>query len=166
MAVIDPVVADTLDRASDGFLTLGQVSERLTAEADTLDPASYDRAHLDALRAAVCFRLAADGTFYGDFADNGAVPWPRTLDQVSPDVLGIWQAFAGQARSAGLRAHVYDLLTSAGFPPPYVDAHQAIEAYRGAVPGVPRRRGDEPRATAGGRVADPRARPGGPDEPA
>ena len=44
MAVIDPVVADALDRASDGFLTLGQVSERLTAEADTLDPASYGAA--------------------------------------------------------------------------------------------------------------------------
>ena len=135
MAAIDTVVAGALDRATDGFLSLGQVSERLTAEADTLEPASYDRTHLDALRAAVCFRLTADGTFHGDFAGNGTAPWPRTLDQVSPDVLGIWQAYAGQARSAGLRAHLYDLLTSAGFPPPYVHARQAIEAYREAVPG-------------------------------
>jgi hypothetical protein len=42
MAAIDTVVAGALDRAADGFLTLGQVSDRLTAEADTLDPASYD----------------------------------------------------------------------------------------------------------------------------
>ena len=39
MAAIDTVVADALDRAADGFVTLGQVSERLTVEAD---PASYD----------------------------------------------------------------------------------------------------------------------------
>ena len=135
MAAIDTVVAGALDRAADGFLTLGQVSERLTAEAGTLDPASYDHIHLDALRAAVCFRLTADGTFYGDFVGNGTALWPRTLDQVPPDVLGVWQAYAGQARSAGLRAHLHDLLTSAGFPPPYVHARQAIEAYREAVPG-------------------------------
>jgi hypothetical protein len=102
MAAIDTVVADALDRATDGYLTLGQVSERLTAEADTMDPASYDQAHLDALRAAVCFLFAADGTFHGDFVGNGTAPWPRTLDQVSQDVLGIWQAYAEQARSAGL----------------------------------------------------------------
>ena len=40
MAAIDTVVADALDRAIDGCLTLGQVSEQLTAEAGTLDPAS------------------------------------------------------------------------------------------------------------------------------
>jgi hypothetical protein len=135
LAAIDTVVADALDHATDGFLSFAQVSERLTAEAATLDPASYDRAHLDALRAAVCFRLVADGTFYGDFAGDGTAPRPGTLDQISPDVLGIWQAYAGQARSAGLRAHVYDLLTSAEFPPAYVHARQAIEAYREAVPG-------------------------------
>ena len=71
----------------DRWLLHAQVNERLTAEAGTLDPASYDRTHLDALRAAVCFRRTADGTFHGDFAGNGAVPWPRALDQVSPDVL-------------------------------------------------------------------------------
>ena len=135
MAAIDTVVAGALDRATDGFLTYGQVSERLAAEADTLDPASYDRTHLDALRSAVCFRLTADGTFYGVFAGNGTALWPRTLDLVPPDVLGIWQAYAGQARNAGLRAHLYDLLTSADFPPPYVHARQAIQAYREAVPG-------------------------------
>ena len=107
MAAIDTVVAGALDRAADGFLTLGQVSERLTA----------------------------DGTFYGDFAGNGTALWPRTLDQVPPDVLGIWQAYAGQTRSAGLRAHLYDLLTPARFPPPYAHARQAIQAYREAVPG-------------------------------
>jgi hypothetical protein len=57
-------------------------------------------------------------------------PWIR-----SQHVFGIWQAYADQARSAGLRAHLYDLLTSAGFPPAYVHARQAIEAYREAVPG-------------------------------
>jgi hypothetical protein len=72
--------------------------------------------------------------FYGDLAGNGTVPWPRTLDQLSPDVLGIWQAYAGQTRSAGLRAHLYDLLASARFPPPYAHARQAIQAYR-EVPG-------------------------------
>jgi hypothetical protein len=61
----------------------------------------------------------------------GRAPWIRS----PPDVLGIWQAYAGQARSAGLRAHLDDLLTSAGFPPPYVHARQAIQAYREAVPG-------------------------------
>ncbi len=87
MAAIDTVVADALG-SRDRWLPLhAQVNEQLTAEAGTLDPASYDRTHLDALRAAVCFRLTADGTFYGDFAGNGAVPWPRALDQVSPDVL-------------------------------------------------------------------------------
>ena len=135
MAAIDTVVAGALDRATDGCLTFGEVSERLTAEAGTLEPASYDRTHLDALHAAVCFRLTADGTFHGDFAGDGTAPWPRTLDQVPPDVLGVWQAYADQARSAGLRAHLYDLLTSAGFLPPYVHARQAIEAYREAVPG-------------------------------
>ena len=77
MAAIDTVVADTLDRATDGFLTYAQVSERLTAEAGTLDRASDDRTHLDALRGAVCFRLTADGTFYGAFAGDGTAPWPR-----------------------------------------------------------------------------------------
>ena len=87
MAAIDTVVADALG-SRDRWLPLhAQVNERLTAEAGSLDPASYDRTHLDALRAAVCFRLTADGTFHGDFAGNGAVPWPRALDQVSPDVL-------------------------------------------------------------------------------
>ena len=83
MAAIDTVVAGALDRATDGFVTYAQVSERLAAEADTLDPASYDRTHMDALRAAVCFRLTADGTFHSDFADDGMAPWPRTLDQIS-----------------------------------------------------------------------------------
>jgi hypothetical protein len=132
---VDTVVAGALDRATEGFVDLGQVSERLTAEAAAIDPASYDGAHLESLRAAVCFRLTADGTFYGDFAGSGAVPWPRTLDQVSPAVLDIWQAYAGQARSAGLRAHLSDLLATAGFAPPYVHARHAIEAYREAVPG-------------------------------
>ena len=73
MAAIDTVVADALG-SRDRWLPLhAQVNEQLTAEAGTLDPASYDRTHLDALRAAVCFRLAADGTFHGDFAGNGAV---------------------------------------------------------------------------------------------
>ena len=77
----------------------------------------------------------ADGTFHGDFAGNGTAPWPRTLERVSPGILAIWQAYVGQARSAGLRARLYDLLTSAGFPPPYVHARKAIQAYREVVPG-------------------------------
>ncbi len=116
MTAVDTVVADALDRAADGFLDLGQVSGRLAAEAETLNPASYDRAHLDAVRAAVCFRLTADGAFHGDFEGNCTTPWPRVLDQVSADVLGVWRACADQARAAALRAHLYDLLTSAGFP--------------------------------------------------
>jgi hypothetical protein len=53
MAAIDTVVAGALDRATDGSLAYGEVSERLAAEAGTLDSASYDRTHLDALRAAM-----------------------------------------------------------------------------------------------------------------
>jgi hypothetical protein len=134
MPAIDIVVADALDQATDGYISLGQVSEHLTCEAGALDPASYDHEHLAALRAAACFQVTADGTFHGDFAGNGAAPWPRTLDQVSPHVLEVWLAYAGRARSAGMRAHLYDLLTSAGFSPPYAHARQAIEAYREAVP--------------------------------
>jgi hypothetical protein len=31
--------------------------------------------------------------FYGDFVGNGTALWPRTLDQVPRDVLGIWEAW-------------------------------------------------------------------------
>ena len=73
--------------------------------------------------------------FYGDFAGDGTAPWPRTLDQLSPDVPDLWEAYADQARSAALRAHLYHLLTLAAAPPPHVYARKAIDAYRQAVPG-------------------------------
>jgi hypothetical protein len=57
MAAINTVVADAVDRATDGFLSFSQVSEHLSREFENLDPTSYDRAHLDAIRAAICFRL-------------------------------------------------------------------------------------------------------------
>ena len=84
MAAIDTVVAGALDRATDGFLTHGEVIERLTAEAGIMDPGSYDRTHLDTLRAAVCFRLAVDGSFtvsgpLETFANAGGVHVARAL---------------------------------------------------------------------------------------
>jgi hypothetical protein len=84
---IDSVVVGAVDRATDGFVAYSQVIEQLTRESLTLDPATYNRAHLDAMRAAVCFRLLPDGGFRGDFAGNGEVPWPRTPAELTPDVL-------------------------------------------------------------------------------
>jgi hypothetical protein len=53
-------------------------------------------------------------------------------------LLGRTRPVAGLRRRGPQRRaarHLYDLLTSAGFPPAYVHARQAIEAYREAVPG-------------------------------
>ena len=134
MSAVDTVVADAVGRATDGFLAYSQVSEQLARESETLDPASYDHAHLDAIRSAVCFRLLPDGMFYGDFAGNGPVPWPRTLAGLSPEVLDLWQAYADYVESAALRAHLHDLLTTAGVSSPHVHARAAVSAYREAVP--------------------------------
>jgi len=131
---VDPVVADAVDRATDGFVTYSQVVERLTNESQVLDPATYDHAQLDAMRAAACFRLLPDGTFCGDFAGDGRTPWPRTPAELSPDVLGIWRAYAATVRSAAWRAHLNDLLAAAGASPRYQYAREAVSAYREAVP--------------------------------
>lgn len=66
VAVVDTVIADAVDRAVDGLFTLSQANERLMNEVRGLDPASYNREHLDALRAAVCLMIAPDGTCRGD----------------------------------------------------------------------------------------------------
>ena len=164
MAAIDTVVAGALDRATDGFLSHGQVSERLTAEADILEPASSDRTHShDDLPAAVCSGLPRTARSMVVSPGNGTAPWPRTLDQVSP---GLYLAgLGGQACSAGLRAHLY----TCSLRPDSLRPMSMPASDRGLPRGgarVPCRRGDEPRPAADGRVADPRARPGGPDESA
>jgi hypothetical protein len=107
-------------------LSYSQVSEQLSREFEVLELATYDRAHLDAVRAAVCFLLAPDCTFYGDFAGNGPIPWPRTLNELPPEVLDIWQAYADHVRSAALRAHLHDLLAAAGMSQRYAHARATV----------------------------------------
>lgn len=133
MVVVETVVADAADRAADGVLSLPQVSERLVEQMRDLEPASYSRDHVDALRAAVCFEGTPDGTFRGSFAGDSAAPWPRELEEIPVDALALWHAYADHVRDPALRAHLRDLLQQAGYPPVHVQARAAISAYREAA---------------------------------
>jgi hypothetical protein len=134
MTAIDTVVADAVDRATAEFVSNSQASEQLSREFKTLDPATYDLIHLNAIRAAICFRLLPDGTFYGDFAGNETNPWPRTPEEMPAEVLDLWQAYADHVQSAALRAQLHDLLAAASASQRYVHARAAVSAYREAVP--------------------------------
>ena len=104
MAVVDSEVADAADRATDGYLSDSQACDQLLHQLGALGARSYDHAHADAILAALCFRLLPDGTFHGDFAGSGPVPWPRTVAELPSEVLDLWDAFAGRVRSPALRA--------------------------------------------------------------
>jgi hypothetical protein len=134
MTDTDPVVLGALDRASTDCSMPSGVAEQLTREASELDPATCDAVHLDALRAAIGFWLLSDGTFSGGYAGTQTAPWPRTLDQVSPDALLVWAAYADTAAAPAVRAHLHHLLTAARAGSPHLHARAAISAYRDAVP--------------------------------
>ncbi|MFD0635502.1 hypothetical protein ACFQ9X_32080 [Catenulispora yoronensis] len=134
MTQVDLVVLGALDRATQNFTTISGVAEHLTREAGELDPATYDPVHLDAVRAAIGFRLLPDGTFSGEFAGALSGQWPDTVDQVSSDALQLWAAYADAASSAAARAHLHDLLTAAKADRPHRHARDAISAYRAAAP--------------------------------
>lgn len=134
MTNVDPVVLGALDRATLDFSTDSGVAEHLTQAAVELDAATYDPAHLDAMRAAIGFWLTADGTFSGDYAGAASAPWPRTLDQVTPAALELWAAYADAAASAPMRAHLNHLLVAAKAERAHQRARDAIDAYRAAVP--------------------------------
>jgi hypothetical protein len=134
MADTDPVVLGALDRATWDYSTLSSVAERLTHEVSELAPATYDPVHLDALRAATCFRLLPDGTFSGEYTGTPSAPWPRSIDQISPDALLVWTAYADAAAAPAVRAHLHHLLAAARADRPHLHARAAITAYRDAVP--------------------------------
>ncbi|GAA1890397.1 hypothetical protein [Streptantibioticus ferralitis] len=134
MTNTDPVILGALDRATQDFSAISDVVERLIHEVSELDPTTYDTVHLDAVRAAIGFRLLADGTFSGEYAGALSSPWPRTIDQVGPDALPVWAAYADAAASPVVRAHLHHLLTAAKANRPHVHARAAITAYRDAVP--------------------------------
>lgn len=129
----DPVVLGAVDRATQDFSTISDVVERLIHEVNELDPTTYNPVHLDALRAAIGFRLLPDGTFSGEYAGALSAPWPRTIDLIGDDVLLVWAAYADSAASPVLRAHLHHLLTAARADRPHVHARAAISAYRDAV---------------------------------
>jgi hypothetical protein len=85
--------------------------------------------------AALCFRLLPDGTFHGDSAGSGPVPWPRTVAELPSEVLDLWDAYAGRVRSPGLRARLHDLLAAAGTSGRHTHSRGAISAYREAATG-------------------------------
>jgi hypothetical protein len=134
MTDTDPVVLGALDRASTNCSTPSGVAEQLTREASELDPTTYDAVHLDALRVAIGFWLLPDGTFSGEYAGTQTPPWPRTLDQISPDALLVWVAYADTAAAPAVRAHLHRLLAAARAGSPHLHARAAISAYRDAVP--------------------------------
>ena len=134
MTNVDPVVLGALDRATLDFSTASGVAERLTREAGELDPTTYDPEHLDAMRAAIGFWLLADGTFSGDYAGAPSKQWPHTIDEVAPDDLQVWAAYADTADSAAMRAHLHHLLAAARADRPHQHARDTISAYRTAVP--------------------------------
>lgn len=135
MADIDGAVAEAVDRATEEYLSESQAREQLVRELGALAQGSYDRAHSDAILAAMCFRLLPDGTFCGDFAGAGPSPWPRSVTELSPEVLDLWTVYASHLRSAALRARLHDLLAAAGASQRHVHARAAISAYREAVTG-------------------------------
>jgi hypothetical protein len=134
MTNTDPVVLGALDHATRDYSTLSGVVERLTREVSELDPTTYDPVHLDALRAAIGFWLLPDGTFSGEYAGTHSAPWPRNIDQISPDALLVWAAYADAAAAPAVRAHLHHLLTAARADRPHLHARAAITAYRDAVP--------------------------------
>jgi len=134
MVSVDGVVVEELDAASTDFVSHTQIVERLTAAAQGLDPASYDRRHMDAVRAAFCFRRATDGAFHGDFRGDEADPWPSSLREIPADVPPIWEAYAAGAASPAVRAHLRHLLVGARHAPVHEHARSAISEYRAAVP--------------------------------
>jgi hypothetical protein len=133
MTNTDPVVLGAMDLATQDFSTISDVVERLTHEVSELDPTTYDPVHLDAVRAAIGFRLLPGGTFSGEYAGALSAPWPRTIDQVGPDALLMWAAYADAAASPVVRAHLHHLLAAAKADRPHVHARAAITAYRDAV---------------------------------
>ena len=157
MAVFDSEVVGAADRATDGYLSDSQACDQLLQEFGALGAGSYDRAHAEAILAALCFRLLPDGTFHGDFAGSGPVPWPRTVAEVPSEVLDLWEAYAGRVRSPGLRARLHDLLAAAGTSGRHTHSRGAISAYREAGNRIPRFGRGAPRPASRGRVA--RARP-------
>jgi hypothetical protein len=134
MTNTDPVVLGALDRATRDCSTLSGVVERLSHEISELDPTSYDPVHLDALRAAIGFWLLPDGTFSGEYAGTPSAPWPRTIEQISPDSLLVWAAYADAATAPAVQAHLHHLLAAARADRPHLHARAAITAYRDAVP--------------------------------
>ena len=135
MAVVDSEVADAADRATDGYLSDSQACEQLVGQLGALEAGSYDRAHADAIFAALCFRLLPDGTFHGDFAGSGPDPWPRTVAELPSEVLDLWDAYAGRVRSPALRARLHELLAAAGTSGRHTHSRAAISAYREAATG-------------------------------
>jgi len=133
VADLDQMVAVAVDRATVGYLSESQAREALTRELAVLPGGSYDRAHADAILAALCFRLLPDGTFQGDFAGPGPDSWPRVLTGVAPEVLDIWDAYARGLSSAALRARLHDLLAEAGAGSRHQHVQAAVAAYREAV---------------------------------
>lgn len=129
----DSQILGVLDRATKDFSTISGVVESLAHEASELDPSTFGSDHLDAMRGALGFRLLPDGTFRGEYAGRPSVPWPRTVDQVSPDALKLWAAYADAAASPAVRAHLHHLLVEAKADRPHVHARAAITAYREAV---------------------------------
>ena len=134
MTDADPVVLGATDLATQDFSTFSSAVERLTHEVSKLDPTTYDPVHLDAVRAAIGFRLLSNGTFSGEYAGLLSAPWPRTIDQVGPDALLVWAAYADAAASPVMRAHLHHLLAAAKADRPHIHAQAAITAYRDAVP--------------------------------
>ena len=135
MAVVDSEVADAADRAADGYLSDSQACEQLLHQLGALEAGSYDRAHADAIFAALCFRLLPDGTFHGDFAGSGPDPWPRAVAELPSEVLDLWEAYAGRVRGPALRARLHDLLAAAGASVRHAHSRAAVSAYREAATG-------------------------------
>ena len=135
MAGVDSEVADAADRATDGYLSDSQACEQLLHQLGALGSGSYDRAHADAILAALCFRLLPDGTFHGDFAGSGPALWPRTVAELPSEVLDLWDAYAGRVRSPALRARLHELLAAAGASGRHTHSRAAISAYREAATG-------------------------------
>ncbi|KND38343.1 hypothetical protein [Streptomyces acidiscabies] len=125
-------VRDVLDKAAEGFVSFGQMADRLgVAMAGSETPNVFE---IEALRAAMLYHLGPGGTFAGWY--QGATPerWPGDITQMPADTLEVWATYAQVAEHPGVRAHLHDLLAAADHGQRHVHIRAAIADYQEAAP--------------------------------